>query len=94
MSFKWLDAGNVEAGCCGKTEKRCKFEFSRKVGNAWKVTHVTEYSYRNNPPCTNTLIKLPLALLCNADMDAEIKISAVTEKGEVNRVILTANELQ
>jgi hypothetical protein len=93
MQLRWADAGNVINGCCGATVNRCKFEFFRKVGAAWTKTYSTPWVNDNVTPQSN-LLKVPLVVLCNADMNAEIKISVVTESGEVNRVTLTIAELE
>ena len=80
-------------GCCGNTQERCKFEFSRKVGAAWTKTHTTPWLNDTELPKSN-LLKIPLSVLCNADMNAEVKVSVITAAGEVNRTTFTVNDLQ
>ena len=88
MQLKWTNVGNVTKTCCGSSVKNVRFVFYRKVGAAWSKTFETPWVNNGNQPQSN-LLRLPVALLCNADMNAEIKISAVTPDGEVNRVTLT-----
>ena len=70
-----------------------KFEFFRRVGNAWHKTYTTQYAQNDRNPET-ALLKIPLSTLCNADKESEIKISAICDNvGEINRVTFKLSEL-
>jgi hypothetical protein len=77
LQFRWDNCGNVIPGCCGATTRRVKFEFHRKVGNNWTKTFGTDWVQNPTLPQTQ-LLKIPLSTLCNSEMEAEIKILAIT----------------
>lgn len=78
MQFKWDNAGNVESGCCGETVHRVKFEIFRKVGPQWILVHKTPYAVDGKNPQT-PFFKITLSTLCNADLNAEVKIAAAID---------------
>lgn len=92
LQFKWTDCGNVIPGCCGATTRRVRFEFHRRVGNGFTKTYTTDWAANPSQP-QSSLLKIPLQTLCNSDMETEIKVSAVTEQGEVNSVLFKVSQL-
>jgi hypothetical protein len=86
MNFVWNNCGNVQTGCCGAGARNVRFDFFRKFGAGWIKTFSSPYALDMNRPSSSPL-RIPLQVLCNTDMQAEIKISAVCDDGsECNRV--------
>lgn len=92
MQFKWDQCGNNKKMLCCSSSERVKFRFMRKVGSNWTTSYDTPFANQKDTPQTS-LLKIPLQTLCNSDLTAEVKIAAITSKGEVNSVTFKVDDL-
>ena len=94
MEFVWPNCGNVVGKCCGTASQKVRFEFFRQVGEGWIKTFTTPYSTEIATPYSGP-VRLPLTILCNSDMEVQVRVSAVTEDGnECNRTVFRVWQLE